>query len=259
MNPVLLKPGSDSRSQVVCGVSRWPRPAPLTTRSSSTPLEETVAASLADLRRRFDVVICEGAGSPAEINLRRARRREHRPGARRPASRRRRRHRPGGLFAAMYGTLAVLRRRTSDASPDSSSTSSAATCGCSSPASDMLTVDDRRPTLGVIPWSGPMARRTEDSLDLDSRPLAGEPTAGTGQPAGRGHLAEPCLSEHHRYGCAGGGVEPQVPVVLASSAEQIAHADRGASARHPSDRLRTLPGTGERQFAEAIVARAPRG
>ncbi len=35
-------------------------------------LLDVVTASLADLRARFDVVVCEGAGSPAEINLRAA-------------------------------------------------------------------------------------------------------------------------------------------------------------------------------------------
>ena len=33
-------------------------------------LRPIVADALADLRSRYDVVICEGAGSPAEINLR---------------------------------------------------------------------------------------------------------------------------------------------------------------------------------------------
>jgi adenosylcobyric acid synthase len=33
-------------------------------------LLEQVLSSLADLRSRFDVVVCEGAGSPTEINLR---------------------------------------------------------------------------------------------------------------------------------------------------------------------------------------------
>jgi adenosylcobyric acid synthase len=69
MNPVLLKPTSERSSQVVV-MGR-----PLETREaaeyqrSKVGLVEIVDGALADLRRRFDVVICEGAGSPAEINL----------------------------------------------------------------------------------------------------------------------------------------------------------------------------------------------
>ena len=69
-NPVLLKPGSDRRSHVVVRG----RPAGdvgardyLTRRAE---LREVVADELASLRAEFDVVICEGAGSVAEINLR---------------------------------------------------------------------------------------------------------------------------------------------------------------------------------------------
>ncbi len=68
-----------------------------------------VLEALEDLRRRFDVVVCEGAGSPAEINLR-----ENdlaNMGLARAANL------PvvvvgdidrGGLFASLYGTLALL-------------------------------------------------------------------------------------------------------------------------------------------------------
>ena len=69
MNPVLLKPTSERSSQVIV-MGR-----PLATREaadyqrSKADLVEIVDGALADLRRRFDVVICEGAGSPAEINL----------------------------------------------------------------------------------------------------------------------------------------------------------------------------------------------
>ena len=42
----------------------------LSYRPMKAALLEQVLACLADLRSRFDVVICEGAGSPTEINLR---------------------------------------------------------------------------------------------------------------------------------------------------------------------------------------------
>ncbi len=70
MNPVLLKPGTDSRSQVVV----LGRPAgEMEARmywNGRAGLLDVVVESYRDLRARFDIVICEGAGSPAEINLR---------------------------------------------------------------------------------------------------------------------------------------------------------------------------------------------
>ncbi len=70
MNPVLLKPGTDSRSQVVV----LGRPAgEMEARrywNDKAKLLDVVVDAYHQLRSRFDVVICEGAGSPAEINLR---------------------------------------------------------------------------------------------------------------------------------------------------------------------------------------------
>ena len=69
-NPVLLKPGSERSSQVVVRG----RPAgTLTARDFAARRAELAGvafAALAELRAEFDVVVCEGAGSPAEINLR---------------------------------------------------------------------------------------------------------------------------------------------------------------------------------------------
>ena len=70
MNPVLLKPSSDNSSQVVLLGKPVAEVNAMNYREIKPRLFETVLESLADLRRRFDVVICEGAGSPTEINLR---------------------------------------------------------------------------------------------------------------------------------------------------------------------------------------------
>jgi adenosylcobyric acid synthase len=69
MNPVLLKPMGERSSQVVVlghpvGVREA---APY--QESKQALVDVVDGALASLRARFDVVVCEGAGSPAEINL----------------------------------------------------------------------------------------------------------------------------------------------------------------------------------------------
>jgi len=70
MNPLLLKPEGDSRCQVVL----LGRPlASLPARDYYRDRERfwaTIRDSLEQLRSRYEVVLIEGAGSPAEINLR---------------------------------------------------------------------------------------------------------------------------------------------------------------------------------------------
>ena len=82
---------------------------PSTTSTHRDRLAELVADELAALRSEFDAVICEGAGSPAEINLRATDLANM--GLARAA------HLPvilvgdidrGGLLAHLFGTVAVL-------------------------------------------------------------------------------------------------------------------------------------------------------
>ena len=70
MNPVLLKPGGERHSQVVLRGRAFAEVDAMSYPALKPRLFEAVLESLAELRARFDVVICEGAGSPAEINLR---------------------------------------------------------------------------------------------------------------------------------------------------------------------------------------------
>lgn len=69
MNPVLLKPEGEKRSQVV--VMGRPRAvaSPREYHRLQPSVWETVTSALDLLRSEFDVVVIEGAGSPAEINL----------------------------------------------------------------------------------------------------------------------------------------------------------------------------------------------
>jgi adenosylcobyric acid synthase len=70
MNPVLVKPEGDSRAQVVINgsvgheLSRTPWP------ERQQRLWPVIATALQSLRDEFELLIIEGAGSPAEINLR---------------------------------------------------------------------------------------------------------------------------------------------------------------------------------------------
>ena len=88
MNPILIKPSGERHSQVIVlgrPYARRRRPRlPGRSRTSCVPV---VAGALAGLRARYDVVVCEGAGSPAEINLRAARRRRTWASRARPACR----------------------------------------------------------------------------------------------------------------------------------------------------------------------------
>jgi adenosylcobyric acid synthase len=69
MNPVLLKPMGERRSQVIVMGRPWRTLDAAEYQNTKPELREVVLDALAGLRRRFDVVVLEGAGSPAEINL----------------------------------------------------------------------------------------------------------------------------------------------------------------------------------------------
>ena len=109
MNPVLLKPTSERSSQVVVrgkAVGVWSAQRYQREKAALLPV---VLEALDDLRHRYDVVLCEGAGSPAEINLLdgdivnlRLAREAGLPAVVVGDIDR------GGVFAALYGTVALL-------------------------------------------------------------------------------------------------------------------------------------------------------
>ncbi len=109
MNPVLLKPGGDRRSHVV--VMGKPAGEIDSTEfvGGRRHLARAAYTAYEELASRFDLVVCEGAGSPAEINLR----------AGDYVNMGLARHGDvptvlvgdidrGGVFAAFYGTVALL-------------------------------------------------------------------------------------------------------------------------------------------------------
>jgi len=69
MNPVLVKPEGPSRSQVVLRGRVDAELSRRAWRERPSALWPHVAAALHELLEEFGLVICEGAGSPAEINL----------------------------------------------------------------------------------------------------------------------------------------------------------------------------------------------
>jgi adenosylcobyric acid synthase len=165
MNPVLLKPTSERSSQViVMGRSLATLQAGDYQRSKAG-LVEVVDGALADLRRRFDVVICEGAGSPAEINLL-----DHdivnlglaaRAGI--PAVVVGDIHR-GGVFAHLYGTVAVLPEELRRCVRAFIINMFRGDRALLSDAMEQLEALCGVPTLGVLPFVPGMVLDAEDSL-----------------------------------------------------------------------------------------------
>lgn len=70
MNPVLLKPETDTGAQVVVQGRRLGRAEALDYGALKPRLMAAVLESFGRLKARHDLVIVEGAGSPAEVNLR---------------------------------------------------------------------------------------------------------------------------------------------------------------------------------------------
>ncbi|MGX7680101.1 cobyric acid synthase [Jatrophihabitans sp. DSM 45814] len=179
MNPVLLKPGSDRSSQVVLMGKPIGDADALSYRDLKPRLEQTVHAAYADLRSRFDVVVCEGAGSPAEINLR------SRDLANMGLARafdlpvlivgdidR------GGVFASMFGTLAVLSAADQALVAAFVINKFRGDSRLLEPGLQMLHSMTGRPVLGTIPWLDGLWLDVEDSLDLQSRPHSSEAALG---------------------------------------------------------------------------------
>lgn len=69
MNPVLLKPESDVKSQVIVLGKANLEYSQMDWRFRSNLLWDVVSNSLHELLEEFEIVVIEGAGSPAEINL----------------------------------------------------------------------------------------------------------------------------------------------------------------------------------------------
>jgi len=69
MNPVLLKPEADNCSQIIVRGKPVTRVSAADFPKLKTQLWSAITESIDILRSHFDVVVIEGAGSPAEINL----------------------------------------------------------------------------------------------------------------------------------------------------------------------------------------------
>jgi adenosylcobyric acid synthase len=168
MNPILLKPTGERRSQVVV----MGRPtADLDAATYQSVKRETllpvVLAAFEDLRARYDVVICEGAGSPAEINLL--------DGDIANLGLAEATGIPailvgdierGGVFAALYGTMTLLPEHLSANVRGYVINKFRGDASLLAPGLEELERRTGVPTLGVLPYVHGLSLDAEDSLGL---------------------------------------------------------------------------------------------
>ncbi|MCR3921063.1 MAG: cobyric acid synthase [Firmicutes bacterium] len=167
MNPILLKPISDIDVQVVVNgrvVQDMSAQAYQNYKRTAFP---HVLAALESLRQRFDIVVIEGAGSPAEVNLR-----DHDIVNMRLAiavkapvllisdiDR-------GGMFAYVAGTLALLNEEECQRIEGIVVNRFRGMRDRLQPGLDMLEEIIKKPVLGVIPHLDGLSLPAEDSLNL---------------------------------------------------------------------------------------------
>jgi len=166
MNPVLLKPQSDRTSQIVVLGKPWLTADATDYYARKHHLWPIVTAALDRLRASHDLVIVEGAGSPAEINLAqydivnmRVARHADAPVLLVGDIER------GGVFAALYGTHALLtddERRLIKAFVINKFRGDPTLLD---PGFDMLEARTGVPTIGVLPWFDLRDLPQEDALE----------------------------------------------------------------------------------------------
>ncbi|MDD5648797.1 MAG: cobyric acid synthase, partial [Dehalococcoidia bacterium] len=170
MNPVLLKPQADATSQViVLGVAQSVTDAAEYYKDNHKLLP-VISESLAKLKKDYDVVVIEGAGSPAEVNLmdREIANMRIAELARAPVvlvadiDR-------GGVFASIVGTLQLLPPKHRDRIKGLVINKFRGDISLLQPGIDFIEKKCRRPVLGVIPYMRNLAVAQEDSVYLDER------------------------------------------------------------------------------------------
>jgi adenosylcobyric acid synthase len=257
-NPVLLKPGSDQTSQVILNGRAVGSLGAASYREHRETLAEAAFASLADLRREYQVVVCEGAGSPAEINLR--------DGDFVNLGLARHAGLPvlvvgdidrGGIFASFFGTVALLAPEDQALVAGFVVNKFRGDLGLLRPGLDMLGKLTGRATYGVLPWEADLWLDAEDSLSYVDGGLVGRPEPPRGSQWLRVAVIRlPRISNATDVEAL--AVEPGVAVRLTTSPAELADADLVVipGSKSTVDDLDWLRSTG---LADAVHAHARSG
>jgi adenosylcobyric acid synthase len=229
MNPILLKPTGERRSQVVV----MGRPVAELEAAAYQSLKRdvlwpVVIDAYEDLRERFDVVVCEGAGSPAEINLldgdianlTLAAATGMRALLVGDIER-------GGVFAALYGTMTLLPNELSSRIGGFVINKFRGDASLLTSGLEELERRTGVPTLGVLPFVQGLNLDAEDSLGLAAA-VAGSTGRRTGTSAAAAALdvvavALPHLANFTDLDAL--ALEPAVALRMVSSPSQLGDPD----------------------------------
>lgn len=225
MNPVLLKPGSDRRSHVVVMGQPAGEVSATDWQTGRRHLARAAHEAYDDLASRFDVVVAEGAGSPAEINLRSsdyvnmglARHADLPTVVVGDIDR-------GGVFAAMLGTVALLEPEDQRLIAGFVVNKFRGDQSLLAPGLDSLERLTGRRVYGVLPWAPYLWLDSEDALDLEGRRATMRAARTVAV------IRLPRISNFTDVDAL--GLEPSLDVVFAADPRDLADAD-----------LIVLPGT----------------
>ena len=174
MNPVLLKPTGNSRSQVIV----MGRPIGVMSATEyhagySTKLLGVISDCLTELQERFDIVVIEGAGSPAEVNLKANDIVNMRVALMVQA--------PvfliadidrGGAIASVVGTMSLLEPEEQERVQGIILNKFRGDINLLRPAFDVILAKTGKPVVGVIPHLADIGIDDEDSVSLDDKKSA---------------------------------------------------------------------------------------
>ena len=171
MNPVLLKPVSDLGSQVVLNGRAWMEASAQSYYTRKDHLFAESQAALARLRREHDLIVMEGAGSCAEVNLMANDIVNLRMAAHADA--------PvilvadidrGGVFAQIVGTLACLPPEQQALIKGFVINRFRGDINLFTPGIDWIEQRTGKPVFGVLPWFKHFHIEAEDAVVIEHAP-----------------------------------------------------------------------------------------
>jgi adenosylcobyric acid synthase len=194
MNPVLLKPTGERTSEVIVNGTPWRTLDAAAYQAAKFELVPVVDGAFAELREHFDLVLCEGAGSPAEINLLAADlvnlgfAQRAGIGAIIVGDIDR-----GGVFAHLFGTVMLIPEELRAQVRGFVINKFRGDPSLLGDAPRELEARTGVSVLGVVPWLGPLLVDAEDSLALSARSELA-PSVTIGDPLDIAVVRSPALS-----------------------------------------------------------------